>query len=427
MRLRNRDTNKVEASDGVKITNKVTGGHTKIEIARGGLRDASNAMHEQLGMIKGQGWKVVGKEPEPKRRRTAKTVDANCKAERSFLPERPQSPNENPCVLLCFLNTYCGQFRLTTVRKESVGINDNVTERPDLDEISSCLDYDFDAENTNDPNAVSMYAADIFKYYASREKKFRVGDYMKRQRGITKRSRAILADWLVEMQQHLELIHETLYLSTKLMDLFFDRVPNIATDQLQLIAASALLIASKFEERWPPLIEDLVDLCDGAFTRDDLRAMERKMLQAVGFDVGCPLSYSFLRRYSRVCKLDMKLLTLARYILETSLMFYEFVAVPESLMAAACLLLALRMNSSGDWNAILTKYSRYKLEDVEPLTWALNHMMVMRPKIYNTLTVIFDKYINPVFFNSAAVPPLKDVFTSDEPVGLPSSLGYIHQ
>lgn len=36
-------------------------------------------------------------------------------------------------------------------------------------EISSCLDYDFDAENTNDPNAVSMYAADIFKYYASRE------------------------------------------------------------------------------------------------------------------------------------------------------------------------------------------------------------------------------------------------------------------
>uniref|UniRef100_A0A915A2D8 G2/mitotic-specific cyclin-B3 n=3 Tax=Parascaris TaxID=6254 RepID=A0A915A2D8_PARUN len=111
----------------------------------------------------------------------------------------------------------------------------------------------------------------------------------------------------------------------------------------------ALLIASKFEERWPPLIEDLVDLCDEAFTRDDLRAMERRMLQAVGFDVGSPLSYSFLRRYGRVCKLDMGLLTLARYILETSLMFYEFFAVPESLMAAACLLLALRMNGSADW------------------------------------------------------------------------------
>uniref|UniRef100_A0A915A3Z2 G2/mitotic-specific cyclin-B3 n=1 Tax=Parascaris univalens TaxID=6257 RepID=A0A915A3Z2_PARUN len=274
-------------------------------------------------------------------------------------------------------------------------MSDSVTERPDLDEVSSCVEYDFDVENMNDPNAVSMYAADIFKYYASREKKFRVGDYMKHQGGITRRFRAILADWLVEMQQHLELIHETLYLSTKLMDLFFDRVPNIATDQLQLVAASALLIASKFEERWPPLIEDLVDLCDEAFTRDDLRAMERRMLQAVGFDVGSPLSYSFLRRYGRVCKLDMGLLTLARYILETSLMFYEFFAVPESLMAAACLLLALRMNGSADWNAIFTKYSRYKLEEVEPLMWALNHMVVMRPKIYDTLTVIFDKYINP--------------------------------
>uniref|UniRef100_A0A915A6K6 G2/mitotic-specific cyclin-B3 n=1 Tax=Parascaris univalens TaxID=6257 RepID=A0A915A6K6_PARUN len=185
-------------------------------------------------------------------------------------------------------------------RKQLVGMSDSVTERPDLDEVSSCVEYDFDVENMNDPNAVSMYAADIFKYYASREKKFRVGDYMKHQGGITRRFRAILADWLVEMQQHLELIHETLYLSTKLMDLFFDRVPNIATDQLQLVAASALLIASKFEERWPPLIEDLVDLCDEAFTRDDLRAMERRMLQAVGFDVGSPLSYSFLRRYGRV-------------------------------------------------------------------------------------------------------------------------------
>uniref|UniRef100_A0A914RNV3 Uncharacterized protein n=1 Tax=Parascaris equorum TaxID=6256 RepID=A0A914RNV3_PAREQ len=36
-------------------------------------------------------------------------------------------------------------------------------------EVSSCVEYDFDVENMNDPNAVSMYAADIFKYYASRE------------------------------------------------------------------------------------------------------------------------------------------------------------------------------------------------------------------------------------------------------------------
>ena len=30
--------------------------------------------------------------------------------------------------------------------------------------------------------------------------------------------------------------------------------------------------------------------------------MERKMLATVGFDVGYPLSYRFLRRFARVCK-----------------------------------------------------------------------------------------------------------------------------
>ncbi|VDM29115.1 unnamed protein product [Toxocara canis] len=40
---------------------------------------------------------------------------------------------------------------------------------PDVEEVDSCSLYDYDAENMNDPNAVSMYAVDIFKYHFSRE------------------------------------------------------------------------------------------------------------------------------------------------------------------------------------------------------------------------------------------------------------------
>ena len=42
-------------------------------------------------------------------------------------------------------------------------------------------------------------------------------------------------------------------------------------------------------------------------------------------------------------------LTLARYILETSLMDYSYVSCHESMMAAACLLLAMNMNCDGQW------------------------------------------------------------------------------
>ena len=49
----------------------------------------------------------------------------------------------------------------------------------------------------------------------------------------------------------------------------------------------------------------------------------------------------------------METLTLARYILETSLMFFEFCRVSESLMAVASYLLAIRMKHVGDWVSIV--------------------------------------------------------------------------
>ena len=47
--------------------------------------------------------------------------------------------------------------------------------------------------------------------------------------------------------------------------------------------------------------------------------------------------------------MSLATLTLARYILESSLVEYVYVMQRASLMAAACLLLAMRMNADGDW------------------------------------------------------------------------------
>jgi hypothetical protein len=46
---------------------------------------------------------------------------------------------------------------------------------------------------------------------------------------------------------------------------------------------------------------------------------------------------------TQVTKATMELLTLARYILETSLMNYEYVTESESRMAAAAMALAIQM------------------------------------------------------------------------------------
>ncbi|QQP54241.1 Uncharacterized protein FKW44_007015 [Caligus rogercresseyi] len=208
---------------------------------------------------------------------------------------------------------------------------------------------DFDLENAQDPNQCSLYAAQIFAYYKSREEQFAVSDYMKEgiHPEINETMRSILVDWLVEVQESFELNHETLYTSVKIFDLYLSLTKRpIKKDELQLIGATACLIACKVDERLPPALDDFVYVCDDAYSREQIIVMERKIIATVKFDVGYPLSYRFLRRYGRVCSVPMSILTLARFILEMSLMEYEFniVGMSESKLAASSLVLAFKIH-----------------------------------------------------------------------------------
>ena len=71
---------------------------------------------------------------------------------------------------------------------------------------------------------------------------------MTRQPEMSVNMRAILVDWLVEVQQSFELVHETLYLAVKLTDSYLDRqMATVAKNLLQLIGSTALNVACKFE------------------------------------------------------------------------------------------------------------------------------------------------------------------------------------
>ncbi|NWI94880.1 CCNB3 protein, partial [Pitta sordida] len=59
---------------------------------------------------------------------------------------------------------------------------------------------DIDKEQLGDPYANAEYAKDIFEYMREREEKFMMPDYMEKQPDITGEMRAILVDWMVEVQ-----------------------------------------------------------------------------------------------------------------------------------------------------------------------------------------------------------------------------------
>lgn len=261
----------------------------------------------------------------------------------------------------------------------------------------------FDFESRNDPYAESTYAADIFNYYKEREVQFLVDKYLERQEELSVNMRAVLVDWMVEVQENFELNHETLYLAVKLVDRFLCLAPGCPKARLQLVGATALFVACKFDERCPPSVRDFLYICDDAYSHVELIGMEVKLLKVLDYDLGMPLSYRFLRRYARCAQLPLEILTLARYVLESSLLDYSLVDQRESKVAAAALLQALLMKGLS-WDETLRHYTGYKMEELYDLQRRMNRFLSQLQK--SSLEAIHSKYSHKLFFEVALTPLL---------------------
>lgn len=86
----------------------------------------------------------------------------------------------------------------------------------------------------------------------------------------------------------------------------------------------------------------------------------------------------------------MPTLTLARFILEYSLMDYSMITFSDSKMAAAALLLALLMKDLGGWTPTLEYYSGYKLGDIRDICNILNQGL--HRKHTDALMTVRNKY-----------------------------------
>lgn len=79
--------------------------------------------------------------------------------------------------------------------------------------------------------------------------------------------RAILIDWLVDVHLKFKLSPETLFLSVNLIDRFIEG-RRVAKEELQLVGSTAMFLACKIEEIYPPELADFVFICDNLYTKE---------------------------------------------------------------------------------------------------------------------------------------------------------------
>ena len=97
--------------------------------------------------------------------------------------------------------------------------------------------------------------------------------YMKQQTEINESMRAILVDWLIDVHAKFRLLPETLFLTINLIDRYLSKTQG-QKSRLQLVGVAALLIATKYEEIYPPTLKDLVYITDKAYSEKDIVTME---------------------------------------------------------------------------------------------------------------------------------------------------------
>ena len=204
-------------------------------------------------------------------------------------------------------------------------------------------------DETWDTTMVAEYGDEIFQYMRELEDKMLPkAHYMDDQAEIQWSMRSVLMDWLVQVHQRFGLLPETLFLTCNYIDRFLSR-KVVSLGKLQLVGATAIFIAAKYEEINCPSVQEIVYMVDNGYTVDEILKAERFMLSMLGFELGWPGPMSFLRRISKADDYDLETRTLAKYFLELTIMDERFVGSPPSFLAAGAHCLARMMLKKGHW------------------------------------------------------------------------------
>jgi len=181
--------------------------------------------------------------------------------------------------------------------------------------------------------------------------------YMDRQAHVNAKMRAILVDWLVDVHRKYKLRAETLFLTVSIVDRYLE-LRVTAQRHLQLVGVTAMLVAAKFEEVYPPQIKDVVYVTDKAYSREEILKMEVSMLTALQFKICRPTAVNFLERYQLInCCTDAHR-DLAQYLLELTLVDYKMIKYSPSHLAAAAVLLSNKLLRRPSWTSAAVRHTK---------------------------------------------------------------------
>ena len=212
--------------------------------------------------------------------------------------------------------------------------------------------------------------------------------------------RAILIDWLVDVHLKFKLLPETLFLTVNIIDRYLEK-NAIMRQKLQLVGVAAMLIACKYEEIYAPEIKDFVYVTDKAYTKEDILFMEGTILSVLDFNLTLTSSFRFMERYAHLSEFDEKMVMMARYLLEISLVEYKMLKYSPSNLASSAVYLVNKLRKRDAWNDVMVRNTRYQESQIRQC--AKDLCLLMQNIEKSNLQAIRKKFSAPKYFEVAKI------------------------
>lgn len=216
---------------------------------------------------------------------------------------------------------------------------------------------------------------------------------------ISEKYRQYLVDWLAELHYKFKMWPETLYVTVGIIDKTLMNWRNFKKQDLQCLGITALHIAGKYEEIYPPELKTILGVIDNAVTRDQVCKLEYDILQLLNFDMVWPSILRFMERYSMIANFNKEQQMIAQMLCDFILLDMSLLQKKPSLLGAVAVYatnMITNKNNSKCWNQGLQKCTGgLKEEEVKPLA---KHLFYFIKKLeQSSLKTMFRKYELPTY------------------------------
>eukprot|EP00826_Nyctotherus_ovalis_P038032 TRINITY_DN3528_c0_g1_i2.p2 TRINITY_DN3528_c0_g1~~TRINITY_DN3528_c0_g1_i2.p2 ORF type:complete len:270 (-),score=55.35 TRINITY_DN3528_c0_g1_i2:1028-1837(-) len=242
-----------------------------------------------------------------------------------------------------------------------------------------------------------------------------------REMEVTDKMRAILSDWMVDVHTQFRLLPQTLFLAINLLDRYLQS-QKTSQERLQLLGASVLMVAAKYEETLYPETKDIEFITEGCCKADEVLKMEGEILGSLGFAVTvvtpCSLLEIFVERLKEVYDTMSKGLVLpppwknlklhAEYILELQMAEYKMLKYLPSVLTAGSLYLSWKVFKTIeprrrilDWPQEMNDIVRHTEREIRDC--AKDLYVIMKNAERNPLQAVRRKYMSEEYGKVALI------------------------